>query len=69
MGPIEALVTMISVGLMLDPIAHIVFAFAEAPGAPVQRLSEAMSTIGISVLIGGLSTGGSCSAMIFATIM
>jgi hypothetical protein len=59
----------ISVGLMLDPLTHVAFAYAEARGSRLERLSAALSTIGISVLMGGLSTAGSCTVMLFTTIV
>ena len=72
-GMIESLVMMVSVGLMLDPICHVAFAYSEARHAghvqPQQRLSYALSTIGISVLAGAVSTVGACAVLFKATIV
>ena len=69
MGPIESLIIMVSVGLMLDPLAHVAFAYSEARGTASERLRAALTTIGNSVLAGAISTAGSCSLMFFTTIV
>ena len=69
LGVIEALVMMVSVGLMLDPLTHIAFAYAEAGGSPLQRLGSALSTIGVSVLGSAISTAGPCALMLSTTIV
>jgi hypothetical protein len=60
------------VGLMLDPMTHIAFAFAEAQhyGHHTRRakLTYALSTIGISVLAGSVSTTASCAVLFLTTI-
>ena len=69
LGIVESLVLMVSVGLMLDPITHVAFAFSEARGTPEERLASALSVIGISVLASCVSTAGSCAVMAVATIV
>ena len=69
LGIVESLVLMVSVGLMLDPITHVAFAFSEARGTPEERLASALSVIGISVLASCVSTAGSCAIMAVATIV
>lgn len=69
LGVVESLVLMVSVGLMLDPITHIAFAYSEAHGTREERLASSLSVIGISVLAGCVSTAGACSIMALATIV
>ena len=69
LGVIEALVMMVSVGLMLDPLTHIAFSYAEAGGSPLHRLGSALSTIGVSVLGSAVSTAGPCALMLSTTII
>ena len=69
LGFVESLVLMISVGLMLDPLTHVAFAYSEAAGTRDERLAEALSVIGISVLAGCISTAGACAIMVLATIV
>jgi hypothetical protein len=70
LGMVESLVVMVSVGLVLDPITHVAFAYAEATDTTQEaRLSRALSTIGISVLAGGISTSGACAILLFTTIV
>ena len=68
-GFVESLVAMISVGLMLDPLAHIAFAYSETLGSTEQRVQGAFSTIGISVLGSAISTAGPCMVMVFTTLL
>ena len=68
LGMIECVVLMVSVGLMLDPLTHVAHAFNEAHGSRAQRLSAALTSIGISVLAATLSTAGSCICLLFCTI-
>ena len=60
---------MVSVGLMLDPITHVIFAYSEARGSRNTRLTSGLSTIGISVLAGSVSTAISCCVMLGTTIV
>jgi len=69
MGIMEALVITIAIGLTLDPLVHVAFAFSEASGTTEQRLHHAVTTVGISVLAAGASTAGSCSIMMLTTIV
>jgi hypothetical protein len=64
LGMIECLVLTISVGLMLDPLTHVAFAYAEADGSREQRLAAALGSVGISILAGGVSTAGSCALLL-----
>ena len=59
---------MVSVGLMLDPLTHVAHAFNEVKGSRAQRLSGALTSIGISVVAAALSTAGSCICLFFCTI-
>ncbi len=67
-GMVEAVVLMVSVGLMLDPLTHVAHAFNEASGSRAQRLSAALTQVGISVVSGALSTAGSCTPLFFCTL-
>ena len=67
-GMIESVVLMVSVGIMLDPLTHVAHAFNEACGSRAQRLAHGLTTIGISVLAGALSTAGSCLFLLCCTI-
>jgi hypothetical protein len=69
LGMIECLVLTISVGLMLDPLTHVAFAYAEADGSREQRLAAALGSVGISILAGGVSTAGSCALLLLTTIV
>jgi len=73
LGMVESVVLMVSVGLMLDPMSHICFAYSEAKlqGHTTReaQLRYALSTIGISVLAGSASTALSCAVLFFATIV
>jgi len=73
MGVVESLVFMVSVGLMLDPIAHVAFAFAEASqhghASREAKVRYAFSTIGVSVLAGGASTLTAISVLLMGTII
>ena len=66
---VESVVLMVSVGLMLDPLTHVAHAFTEARGTPAERLASAMTSIGISVLSGGLTTAAACLPLLFTTIV
>ena len=66
---IESVVLMVSVGLMLDPLTHVAHAFTEARGSSAERLDSALTSIGISVLSGALSTAASCTFLFFTTIV
>ena len=65
---VESILLMISVGLMLDPLTHVAHAFSDASGTPAERLSTAMTSIGISVLSGNLTTMAACTPLLFMTI-
>ena len=67
-GMIESVVLMVSVGLMLDPLTHVAHAFNEASGSRAERLSAGLTSVGISVLGGTVSTAGSCVCLFFCTI-
>ena len=58
---------------MLDPISHVAFSYSEASrfghGSRAERLRYALSTIGISVMAGSVSTAGSCAVLFMALII
>ena len=66
---IESVVLMVSVGLMLDPLTHVAHAFTEGHGSSAERLHHALTSIGISVLSGALTTAASCAFLFFTTIV
>lgn len=68
LGMTESVVLMVSVGLMMDPLTHVAHAFNEAKGSRQQRISAALTSIGISVVAAALSTAGSCICLFFCTI-
>jgi len=68
-GMVESVVLMVAIGLMLDPLTHVAHAYTEARGSRPQRVHAALTSIGISVLAGTLSTAGSCSCLFFTTIV
>ena len=53
---------------MLDPLTHVAHAYHEASGSAAQRLSSALTTIGISVVGGALSTAGACLPLFLCTL-
>lgn len=68
LGMVESVVLMVSVGLMLDPLAHFAHAFTAAPGDRAARLTAALTQIGISVLAAALSTAGSCAVLFLCVV-
>jgi Niemann-Pick C1 protein len=45
-----------SIGLIVDYLLHILLRYYETPGCRIRRTSEALSTVGVSVFAGGFST-------------
>lgn len=56
---------------MLDPITHVAFAYCEASSqtSRLQKLSHALSTIGISVLAGTVSTAIAVAVLALAVLL
>jgi predicted RND superfamily exporter protein len=45
-----------SIGLMVDYIIHVLLKYYESKGSREQKVVETLSTMGASVLVGGIST-------------
>jgi predicted RND superfamily exporter protein len=45
-----------SIGLMVDYLLHVLLKYYESKGSREQRVVEVLSTMGASVLVGGIST-------------
>lgn len=53
---ISYITLVMSIGLMVDYIVHVLLRFLEAKGTREQRVVETLSTMGASILVGAIST-------------
>jgi len=68
-NPISYVALVISIGLMVDYIVHILIRYYESDKYihPINKVKETLCTIGVSVLVGGLSTLLGFVPMLFST--
>jgi Niemann-Pick C1 protein len=55
-SPVSYMVLVMSIGLMIDFILHMLIRYYEIPGSRQERVLKSLTSIGSSVLLGGLST-------------
>jgi Niemann-Pick C1 protein len=55
-NPVSYIALVLSIGLMVDFLMHILLCYYETPGTRHERVVETLRTMGASVLLGGIST-------------
>jgi predicted RND superfamily exporter protein len=64
---ISYITLVMSIGLMVDYIVHVLLRFLEAKGTREQRIVETLSTMGASILVGAISTFLGVLLLVFST--
>ena len=64
---ISYITLVMSIGLMVDFIMHILLRYYEAKGTREQRVVETLSTMGASILVGAISTFLGIMLLVFST--
>lgn len=55
-NPVSYVTLVLSIGLMVDFLMHMLLRYYEASGNRVQKVKETLETMGVSIMIGGIST-------------
>jgi Niemann-Pick C1 protein len=66
-NPVSYIVLVMSIGLMIDFIMHMLIRYYEIPGPRQERVVQSLTSIGSSVLLGGLSTFLGIMMLAFST--